>query len=49
MHVLTPHGLYAVTAVITGRLHMKKQTSYIDDKQEGYIIVPLRIDWRKLQ
>jgi len=46
---LTNHEIDAVTAALTGHLHLKGKTELIGDKEEGYIVVPTEGDWRKLQ
>ncbi len=46
---LSTHELDAITAALTARLYLKNETEQIGDKQEGYIIVPKKIDWRKLE
>jgi len=45
---LTPYKTGAVTAALTGRLHLKGKTELIGDNKEGYIVVPIKSDWRKL-
>lgn len=45
---LTPHEIDAVTAALTGHLYLKGKTESIGDREEGYIIVPEKSDWRKL-
>jgi len=46
---LTPHEMNATTAVLTGCLHLKQKTELIGDRREGYIVVPLKADWRHLK
>jgi len=46
---LTNHEIDAVTAALTGHLHLKGKSELIGDKEEGYIVVPTEGDWRKLQ
>ena len=46
---LTPHETDAVTAALTGHLHLQGKTELIGDNKEGYIVVPIKSDWRKLQ
>ncbi|RLI47072.1 hypothetical protein DRO69_01595 [Candidatus Bathyarchaeota archaeon] len=48
-HALTPHEIDAVTAALTGHLYIEGKTELIGDEKEGYIIVPSKRDWRKLQ
>jgi len=47
--ILTPHETDAVTAALTGHLHLKGKTELIGDNKEGYIVVPIKSNWRKLQ
>jgi len=47
--VLTPHEIDAVTAALTGHLHLQGKTELIGNEKEGYIVVPKENDWRKLQ
>lgn len=49
VRTLAPHEIDAVTAALTAYLHMQKQTEALGDKEEGYIIVPKKQDWRTLQ
>jgi len=46
---LTPHEIDAATAALTGWLHLKQKTELIGEKREGYIVVPLKTDWRCLK
>lgn len=46
---LTPHELDAITAALTAYLHLQNQTEALGDKEEGYIIIPKKQDWRTLQ
>ena len=46
---LTPHETDAVTAALTGHFHLQGKTEQIGDNKEGYIVVPIKSDWRKLQ
>jgi hypothetical protein len=46
---LTPHEIDAITAALTAYLHMQKQTESIGNEEEGYIIVPKKMDWRTLK
>ena len=48
-HVLTPHEIDAVTAAMTGYLHLQEKTELIGNEEEGYIVVPTKIDWRRLK
>jgi len=46
--ILTPHEVDAVTSALTAYLHLHNQTEAIGDKEEGYIIIPKRQDWRTI-
>jgi predicted nuclease with RNAse H fold len=46
---LAPHEIDAVVAAFTAHLYIKGETEAIGDEEEGYIIVPKRQDWRRLQ
>jgi predicted nuclease with RNAse H fold len=46
---LAPHELDAVTAAITGYLYMRGLTEILGDGEEGFIVVPIRQDWRRLK
>ncbi|MGC8895240.1 MAG: DUF429 domain-containing protein [Candidatus Bathyarchaeia archaeon] len=46
---LTPHEIDAVTAALTAYLQIQNQTESIGDEEEGYIIVPKRLNWRTLK
>lgn len=45
---LTSHEVDAITATLTADLHLKEKTESIGEREEGYIIVPKKTDWRKL-
>ncbi|MCX8154161.1 MAG: DUF429 domain-containing protein [Candidatus Bathyarchaeota archaeon] len=45
---LISHELDAATAALTAVLHLKKQTERLGDREEGYIIVPNKRNWREL-
>ena len=47
-HGLTPHKIDAVTAALTAHLHLQGKTEQIGN-QDGYIVVPIKTHWRKLQ
>ncbi len=47
--ILTTHEIDAVTAALTGHLHLQRKTESIGDEEEGYIVVPTESDWRRLQ
>ena len=46
---LTPHEIDAVTAALTGYLHLQGKTELIGNEEEGYIVVPTKSDWRRLK
>jgi len=46
---LSPHELDAVTAALTGHLHLNRKTQLIGSPKEGYIVVPLESDWRNIR
>ena len=48
-HRLTPHEIDAITAALTGYLHMEGLTESVGDHEEGYIIVPIKQDWREIK
>jgi len=48
-HALTPHETDAVTAALTRHLHLQGKAELIGDNKEGYTIVPIKSNWRKLQ
>jgi len=41
-------GDLAVRA-LTGHLHLQRKTELVGDEKEGYIVVPLKRGWRRLQ
>lgn len=45
---LTPHEIDAVTAALTGCLHLKRKTELIGNPKEGVIVLPKLRDWRTL-
>ncbi|MEM2975459.1 MAG: DUF429 domain-containing protein [Candidatus Bathyarchaeia archaeon] len=47
--MLSAHEIDAVTAAITGYLHQIGETEQIGDDVEGVIVVPKRMEWRKLK
>lgn len=47
--VLTSHEIDAITAALTGYLHLKQKTELVGDRIEGYIVVPTESDWRLLK
>jgi predicted nuclease with RNAse H fold len=46
---LTSHEIDAVLAALTAYLYMKNETETLGNKEDGYVIVPKRQCWRKLQ
>ncbi len=47
--VLSRHEVDAVTAALTGLLHLDGKTRLVGDPAEGTIVVPITMDWRKLK
>ncbi|MFB0501326.1 MAG: DUF429 domain-containing protein [Candidatus Bathyarchaeia archaeon] len=47
--VLTSHEIDAVTAALTGYLYLQEKTELIGNREEGYIVVPTKGDWRRLK
>ena len=47
--ILTPHEIDAVTAALTARLYIKGKTKLVGEPKEGYIVIPLKNDWERLQ
>lgn len=45
---LTPHEIDAATAALTAVLHLKRQTERVGNREEGYITVPKRGNWRSI-
>lgn len=48
-HALKAHEIDALTSALTAYLHLQSQTEAIGDKEEGYIIVPKKQNWRTLR
>ncbi|MBS7636182.1 hypothetical protein KEJ37_02355, partial [Candidatus Bathyarchaeota archaeon] len=46
---LTPHEIDAVTAALTGYFYMEGLTEILGDFEEGYIVVPIKWDWREVR
>jgi hypothetical protein len=46
---LTPHEIDAITAALTGHLYLQGKTELVGNEKEGYIVVPLKRDWKRLQ
>lgn len=46
---LATHEIDAVTAAFTGYLYLQGKTELIGTEKEGYIAVPVKCNWRKLQ
>lgn len=46
---LTPHEIDAVTAALTALLHIRGKTKLVGEQKEGYIVIPLKNDWKRLQ
>jgi predicted nuclease with RNAse H fold len=47
--MLTRHEIDAIIAALTGYLHLEGQTMLVGDPTEGFIVVPVKTDWRKLK
>jgi len=47
--ILTPHEIDAVTAGLTAHLYIKGKTKLVGEPKEGYIVIPLKNDWKRLQ
>ncbi|MEM1539860.1 MAG: DUF429 domain-containing protein [Candidatus Bathyarchaeia archaeon] len=46
---LAPHEIDAVTAALTGYFYMKSLTESVGDHEEGFIVVPIKLDWREIR
>jgi len=46
---LTTHEIDAMTAALTANLHIQGVTESIGDTNEGFIIIPVRKPWWKIQ
>jgi len=46
---LTPHEIDAVTAALTARLYLEGKTQLVGEPKEGYIVIPLKNSWKRLQ
>jgi len=46
---LTKHEIDAVISALTGYLYLQGKTQLIGNEKEGYIVVPIKRNWRKLQ
>ena len=49
VRALTPHEIDSITAALTGHLYLQGKTELVGDGKEGYIVVPLKRDWRRLR
>jgi predicted nuclease with RNAse H fold len=47
--MLTPHEIDAVTAAFTAHLYMEGKAKLVGEPKEGYIVVPLENDWKRLK
>ena len=45
---LTQHEIDAITAAFTADLHIDGKTKLVGDPKEGYIVIPLKNDWKRL-
>ncbi len=48
IRTLTPHEIDVTTAAMTAHLHLRGKTREVGEKEEGYIVIPKRNDWRRL-
>jgi len=48
-YTLTPHEIDAITAALTGYLHIEELTEVVGDCEEGYIVVPIKQNWRRIR
>ncbi|MEM3612229.1 MAG: DUF429 domain-containing protein [Candidatus Bathyarchaeia archaeon] len=46
---LTLHEIDAVTAALTGYLHLEGLTESVGDHEEGFIVIPIKRDWREIR
>jgi len=46
--MFTPHEIDAVTAALTAQLHIEGKTKLVGEPKEGYIVIPLKNDWKRL-
>jgi len=46
---LTLHEIDAATAALTGYLYLQGKIELVGNEEEGYIVVPTKSDWRRLQ
>lgn len=49
IRTLTPHEIDASTAALTAYLHLQGKTRGMGNKEEGYIVIPKRNNWRQLK
>ncbi|MEM0007200.1 MAG: DUF429 domain-containing protein [Candidatus Bathyarchaeia archaeon] len=47
--ILAPHEIDAVTAALTGYFYVKGLTESVGDREEGFIVVPIKRDWREIR
>lgn len=47
--ILTVHEIDAITAALTAYLHLAGLTETFGDEEEGYIVIPRKINWRELK
>lgn len=47
--MLTPHEIDAVTAALTAHLHMLGLTETVGNHEEGFIVVPKKMDWQEVK
>jgi len=46
---LTPHEIDAVTAALTAHLYLEGKTQQVGEPKEGYIVIPLKNNWKRLK
>lgn len=46
--VLRSHEIDALTAALTGHLYLEGKAELIGNEEEGYIVVPVKTDWKLL-
>lgn len=48
VRALTPHELDAITAALTAYLHMKGLTETVGNGNEGFVVVPKKLNWQEI-
>lgn len=49
LRALKPHEIDAATAALTAYFHIKGLTEALGNKEEGYVIIPKKQDWRNIR